>query len=56
MNGEQQQALFDNTAGSIAGASLEVKNRHIANCLKADVAYGVGVANACGIDIEDVDN
>ncbi len=55
MSAAQQQALFDNTAASIAGASLEVKHRHIANCLKADTAYGAGVAKACGIAIEDVD-
>jgi catalase len=30
-------------------APREVKVRHIGNCLKADPAYGKGVANALGI-------
>ena len=30
-------------------AAEEVKIRHIANCLKADPAYGEGVAAALGI-------
>ncbi len=48
---EQQQVLFDNTAGSIGDASIEVQKRHIYNCLKADAAYGAGVAKALGISI-----
>jgi catalase len=32
----------------------KIKIRHIANCLKADPAYGEGVANALGIDLNDV--
>ncbi|MDC0673434.1 catalase [Nannocystis radixulma] len=50
MSPAQQQALFDNTARSLGGASLEVQRRHVANCLKADPNYGAGVANALGID------
>ncbi|WP_184717655.1 catalase [Caulobacter sp.] len=42
----QQQALFDNTARAIAGASPDVQQRHVANCAKADPAYGAGVADA----------
>ena len=49
MNPAQQQALFDNTAASIGGATREVQLRHIRNCLKADPAYGAGVAKALGI-------
>ncbi len=44
-----QQALFDNTARSIGGAPREIQLRHIRNCLKADKAYGEGVARALGI-------
>jgi catalase len=51
MSPEQQQVLFDNTAGSIGDASIEVQKRHIENCLKADAAYGAGVAKALGISI-----
>ena len=41
-----QQRLFDNTARSIAGASAEVQQRHIDHCMRADPAYGLGVAQA----------
>jgi catalase len=46
MNESQRQALFANTARSIAGASLEVRERHIANCHWASPAYGDGVRRA----------
>ncbi len=46
MSPAQQQALFDNTARSIQGASREVKERHVARCARADAAYGAGVAAA----------
>ncbi|EWT02393.1 catalase [Intrasporangium oryzae NRRL B-24470] len=46
MTPEQQQALFDNTARAISGASKETIERHIANCTKADPAYGAGVRAA----------
>jgi catalase len=42
----QQQLLFDNTARAMRGVSNEVKARHVGNCLKADPAYGAGVAEA----------
>ncbi|GAA2797110.1 catalase [Saccharopolyspora taberi] len=46
MSAEQQQALFDNTARAIDGASQATIERHIANCTKADPAYGEGVRKA----------
>ncbi|UQA59955.1 catalase [Polyangium aurulentum] len=46
----QQQALFDNTARSLGGASVEIQRRHVSNCIKADPAYGAGVARALGLD------
>jgi catalase len=49
MNAQQRAALFANTARSISAASPEVKARHIANCTKADPAYGRGVAAALGL-------
>jgi catalase len=30
---------------------VEIKRRHIENCLKADPAYGEGVARALGIEL-----
>jgi catalase len=50
----KQQLLFDNTARAIGDAPREVKVRHIGNCLKADPAYGEGVAKALGIPHSDV--
>ncbi len=49
MSKEQQQVLFENTARSVGGADLGVQKRHISNCLKADLQYGKGVAEALGI-------
>ena len=54
MDPRQQQALFDNTARAMGDASQEVKVRHIGNCLKADPAYGEGVAAALGIAMSTV--
>ncbi len=36
----------------MAGARLEVKQRHVANCTKADPAYGTGVAAALGLALD----
>ncbi len=50
MTPEQQQVLFENTARAMEGVSEEVRRRHIANCTKADPAYGKGVAEALGME------
>jgi catalase len=49
MSKAQQQGLFENTARAMADAPKEIKLRHIGNCMKADPAYGEGVAKALGI-------
>ena len=60
MTPEQQQVLFANTARAISGASKETIERHIANCTKADPAYGAGVRaaidalNAAAAEADDV--
>jgi catalase len=54
MNEEQKKALFENTARAIAEAPREIKIRHIGNCMKADPAYGKGVADAIGIPLSEV--
>ena len=54
MTPAQQQVLFENTARSLGGAPKEIRLRHIANCGKADPAYGAGVAKALGIAEKDV--
>ncbi len=46
MKPEQQLLLCENTARSVGGASKEIQQRHVANCTKADPAYGAGVAAA----------
>jgi len=46
--------LFANTARAMGDAPKEVKVRHIGNCLKADPAYGKGVAEALGIPLGDL--
>lgn len=48
----QQQLLFENTARVMGDARVEVKQRHIANCAKADPACGAGVAKALGLTFE----
>ena len=54
MSAEQQQALFNNTADAVGGASVDIQKRHIGNCLKADQAYGAGVAKALGLSLDDI--
>ena len=54
MTAEKQALLFGNTARSIGGAPREIQIRHIGNCLKADPAYGKGVALALGIPLSDI--
>jgi catalase len=54
MNSKQQKALFGNTARAMGDAPKEIKIRHIGNCMKADPAYGEGVADALGIPISEV--
>ena len=54
MNPQQKKVLFENTARAMGDAPREVKIRHIGNCMKADKAYGLGVADALGILISDV--
>ncbi len=54
MTPAQQQVLFENTAAELASVDDVVRKRHIRNCLKADSAYGEGVAKALGIPLSEV--
>ena len=54
MSAQQQQVLFDNTAAELGSVDDQVRKRHIGNCLKADPAYGAGVAKALGIALDEV--
>lgn len=55
MSKEQQQVLFENTARNMGDAPKKIKIKHINNCLKADKAYGEGIANAVGIQLSELD-
>jgi catalase len=46
---EKQELLLANTARALADAPRDIQLRHIDNCLKADQAYGEGVAEALDI-------
>jgi catalase len=46
MTPAQQTALFHNTARAMGDARDHIKQRHVENCMRADPAYGAGVARA----------
>jgi catalase len=50
----QQKVLFENTARAMGDSPREIKIRHIRNCMKADSAYGKGVADALEISLNEV--
>ncbi len=54
MSASQQNELFENTARSMGDIPEEIKIRHISNCLKADPAYGEGLARVLGISMSKV--
>ena len=54
MSAQKQEALFGNTARAISSAPREFQIRHIGNCMKADPAYGKGVADALGIPLSEI--
>jgi catalase len=54
MSPGQQAVLFANTGHAMGDTPMEVKLRHIGNCLKADPAYGKGIADALGILLSEV--
>ncbi|OGW55876.1 MAG: hypothetical protein A2Z46_06440 [Nitrospirae bacterium RBG_19FT_COMBO_55_12] len=43
-----------NLRSAISGAPRDIQLRHIGNCLKADPAYGKGVADALGIPLSEL--
>jgi catalase len=53
MSPAQQKVLFENTSRAMGDCPKEIKIRHIRNCMKADPAYGRGVANALGIPLSE---
>lgn len=53
MSPAQQQVPFENTARSTGDAPREIQLHHIRNCLKANPAYGKGVADALGVPLSE---
>jgi sugar lactone lactonase YvrE len=47
-----QKGPDDNTARQVGAAAKHIRERHVANCAKADPAYGAGVAKALGMDLK----
>ena len=54
MSAAQRKVLCENTGRAMGDAPEMIKIRHIGNCLKADPAYGKGVADALGIPLSEV--
>ncbi len=55
MRPEQQKVLFENTARAMGDAPKDIKVRHIGNCMKADPAYGQGVAMAMDLSLDEIE-
>ena len=54
MNAAQKQLLIDNIVGAMKPVPRDIQLRQIAHFLKADAAYGEGVAKGLGIDEKEV--
>jgi catalase len=52
MSPAQRQAVFENTTRAMGEARSDIKERHVANCLHADPAYGEGVAKALVVGLK----
>jgi len=50
---DAQQRLFGNIARHLTGMSRETQLQQICHFFRADPAYGIGVATALGIDLDD---
>lgn len=55
MKPAQQKVLCENTARNMKGTTKEVQVRHTINCMRADKAYGEGVAKALGLSLNDLE-
>ena len=54
MNADQQALLIGNIVGALGSVTRDVQLRQIGHFLKADPAYGMGVAKGLGIDPSEV--
>lgn len=55
MSEGQQKVLFENTARAMGDSPRDIKTRHIGNCMKADPAYGLGVAMAMDVSLVEIE-
>lgn len=53
MNTEDKQATCQNTAAQMEGVPLFIKQRHVRACHNADPEYGLMLARALNIDLEE---
>ncbi len=56
MTDDKKELLFSNTAAEVGQADKFIQVRHIKNCYKADPEYGIGVAKALHMTMEEVEN
>jgi catalase len=55
MDDAAKQRLIENIVGAMQGVPRDIQVRQIGHFMKADPAYGEGVARGLGIDLADVD-
>lgn len=54
MTTEQRERLIENLAGSLSHVPRNIQERQLQHFYKADPRYGVGVAEALGIPVEEL--
>jgi catalase len=54
MSDAQKEQLFSNMSEAIDGVPKRIKVRQLVHCYKTDPAYGGGVAEKLGLDIDQV--
>jgi catalase len=54
MNAEQQALLIENIVGAMKSVTRDVQLRQLGHFIKADPAYGSGIAKGLGVDPSEV--
>ena len=54
MDDEAKKRLIDNIVGAMQGVPRDIQARQIGHFMKADPAYGEGIAKELGIDPDDI--
>jgi catalase len=49
MTADQKHQLFHNYKAAMEGVPVEIVNRQLVHCYRADPEYGAGVAKALGV-------